>query len=93
MINHKALRALYPTTFNILEHQNGTVEVYDAAGNQIQINLDTVQNWVDPEAYKTKRQAEYPSFADQLDTIFHDGLDAWKSQIQAVKDKYPKGNA
>jgi len=41
--------------------------------------------------YKTQRAAEYPSFADQFDTIFHDGLDAWKAQIQAVKDKYPKG--
>jgi hypothetical protein len=40
--------------------------------------------------YKIQRAAEYPSFADQFDTIFHDGLDAWKAQIQAVKDKYPK---
>jgi hypothetical protein len=40
-----------------------------------------------------KRASEYPSFADQFDTIFHDGLDAWKAQIQAVKDKYPKGVA
>jgi hypothetical protein len=41
--------------------------------------------------YKAQRATEYPSFADQFDTIFHDGLDAWKAQIQAVKDKYPKG--
>jgi len=44
----------------------------------------------DAKEYQRKRAAEYPSFADQFDTIFHDGLDAWKAQIQAVKDKYPK---
>lgn len=42
--------------------------------------------------YSRKRAIEYPSFANQFDTIFHDGLDAWKAQIQAVKDKYPKGS-
>ena len=41
--------------------------------------------------YVEKRAAEYPSIPDQLDTIFHGGLDAWKAQIQVVKDKYPKG--
>jgi len=40
--------------------------------------------------YSQKRAAEYPSITDQLDTIFHSGLDAWKEQIQAIKDKYPK---
>lgn len=40
--------------------------------------------------YQRDRAEAYPSFADQFDTIFHDGLDVWKEQIQAVKDKYPK---
>lgn len=40
--------------------------------------------------YIAQRKAEYPSFADQLDKIFHEGVDAWKADIQAVKDKYPK---
>lgn len=40
--------------------------------------------------YAEKRAAEYPSFADQLDLIYHDGVDAWKAVIQSVKDKYPK---
>jgi len=41
--------------------------------------------------YIPKRQAEYPSIADQLDDIYHNGIDAWKATIKAVKDKYPKG--
>ena len=40
--------------------------------------------------YQRQRAAEYPSYADQFDQIFHDGIDAWKLSIQAVKDKYPK---
>lgn len=40
--------------------------------------------------YAAKRSMSYPPLTDQLDKIFHEGLDAWKADIQAVKDKYPK---
>ena len=40
--------------------------------------------------YADKRSAEYPSIEDQLDDIYHNGVDGWKSTIKAVKDKYPK---
>ena len=40
--------------------------------------------------YKRDRAAEYPSIADQLDDIYHNGIDAWKATIKATKDKYPK---
>ena len=42
------------------------------------------------DSYKSKRRAEYPSMADQLDDIYNNGVDAWKATIKAVKDKYPK---
>ena len=42
------------------------------------------------ESYKEQRAREYPSYADQFDQIYHEGVDAWKASIQAVKDKYPK---
>jgi hypothetical protein len=41
--------------------------------------------------YKKDRTAEYPSFADQFDLLYHGGYDAWKAAIQTVQDKYPKG--
>jgi len=41
-------------------------------------------------SYKEKRLMEYPLFADQFDMLYHQGFDAWKAAIQAVKDKYPK---
>ena len=40
--------------------------------------------------YVEKRAEAYPSIADQLDDIYHNGIDSWKSTIKAVKDKYPK---
>ena len=42
------------------------------------------------DSYKSKRRAEYPSLVDQLDDIYHNGIDGWKATIKAIKDKYPK---
>ena len=39
---------------------------------------------------KENRQADYPSIADQLDDIYHNGIDGWKATIKTTKDKYPK---
>ena len=85
-MNHKAIYALYPTVVTI----DDTDGARDAQGNKVEINMATVNAWVDPDTYKYQRVAEYPSIADQLDKIFHDGIDEWKETIQAVKDKYPK---
>ena len=41
--------------------------------------------------YVEKRKAEYPEIKDQLDDIYHNGIDEWKKTIKAVKDKHPKG--
>tara|TARA_R100000008_G_C3505289_1_gene125845 strand:- start:199 stop:489 length:291 start_codon:yes stop_codon:yes gene_type:complete len=51
------------------------------------IRLDRVY---DDEKYKRDRAAEYPSVVDQLDDIYHNGIDAWKATIKTTKDKYPK---
>ena len=40
--------------------------------------------------YARNRAREYPSIADQLDEIYHNGLDSWKAKIKEIKDKYPK---
>ena len=47
------------------------------------------QNEAD-KTYADKRRVEYPSIADQLDDIYHNGIDAWKATIKTTKDKYPK---
>ena len=40
--------------------------------------------------YQEKRKLEYPDWGDQLDQIYHSGIDVWKSDIKKIKDKYPK---
>lgn len=44
----------------------------------------------DSFSYIKNRKESYPSIEDQLDLIYHKGVDAWKAEIRAVKDKYPK---
>ena len=85
-MNHKAIRAIYSQVVTI----DDTAGAFDAQGNKVEIDMTLVNAWVDPEAYKYKRAVEYPSIADQLDKIFHDGIDEWKKTIQNVKEKYPK---
>tara|TARA_R110000824_G_scaffold365269_1_gene553765 strand:+ start:70 stop:363 length:294 start_codon:yes stop_codon:yes gene_type:complete len=48
---------------------------------EAKINLLNIQN---------ARKEEYPSIADQLDDIYHNGINAWKATIKVTKDKYPK---
>ena len=47
-------------------------------------------DYVGVTTYTEARAAEYPPIEDQLDKIYHDGIDAWKADIKAIKDKYPK---
>tara|TARA_B100000902_G_scaffold348216_1_gene356025 strand:- start:215 stop:511 length:297 start_codon:yes stop_codon:yes gene_type:complete len=49
-----------------------------------------LQTEYDNNAYQRNRAAEYPSIPDQLDDIYHNGIDAWKATIKVTKDKYPK---
>lgn len=60
---------------------------------EIDAELVRLQSAYDANEYQRKRAEEYPSFADQFDLLYHGGLDAWKSAIDEVKEKYPKGNA
>jgi len=52
-----------------------------------QVELQTAY---DNAEYQRNRAKEYPSMADQLDDIYHNGIDAWKATIKTTKDKYPK---
>ena len=45
----------------------------------------------DAKEYQRLREPEYPDIADQLDDLYHNGIDGWKATIKVTKDKYPKG--
>ena len=58
--------------------------------SEIDAEVTRLNKVYDDEKYKRDRAAEYPSIADQLDDIYHNGIDAWKATIKTTKDKYPK---
>lgn len=89
-MNHKAIYKLYPQVVTV---DDGT-GAFDAQGNKVEIDLAAVNAWVDPNAYKYKRQAEYPPITDYLDGIVKGNqaqIDKYIADCQAVKAKYPKG--
>ena len=57
---------------------------------EIEAKLAELQYQEEVNAYQEKRKLEYPNWEDQLDQIYHSGVDAWKADIKAIKDKYPK---
>ena len=58
---------------------------------EITAEVTRLQAEYDNKEYQRQRAAAYPSIADQLDLIYHNGIDAWKETISAVKAEYPKG--
>ena len=57
----------------------------------IQAKQAELKTAYDNAQYQRDRKAEYPSIEDQLDDLYHNGIDGWKATIKATKDKYPKG--
>ena len=41
-------------------------------------------------SYVDARKSEYPPLEEQLDQIYHSGIEAWRTDITKIKDKYPK---
>ena len=60
---------------------------------EIQAEITRLQAEFEAKAYQRSRAAEYPAIGDQLDALFHAGVfpAEMAAQIQAIKDKYPKG--
>ena len=88
---HKAIRAIHNNVITIQGDTKEDIIALDNSGNSVTINWSNVEAWTDPNEYQYKRAAEYPSIVDQLDDMYHNGIDGWKTTIKAVKDKYPKG--
>ena len=88
-LDHNAIRKAYPDVVTISDDKGA----YDKDGNSVtleQSKIDAARVELDKLKYQTQRKAEYPAIEDQLDNIYHNGIDGWKTTIKAVKDKYPK---
>ena len=57
---------------------------------KIEAKMAELKAVYDAKEYQRKRQPEYPSIVDQLDDLYHNGIDGWKATIKVIKDKYPK---
>ena len=57
---------------------------------EIDSKIVKLQAQFDSEHYKLQRQEEYPSWQDQMDLLYHGGIDALKAELKKTKDKYPK---
>ena len=91
---HEAIYELYEDAVSVIGNTVETVEVFDENGDAITIVDDDVTAKIteleNANEYKQARAFAYPSIQDQLDEIFHNGIDSWKAIIQQVKDDNPK---
>ena len=90
-LDHEAIRKAYPS-IRVLDDSFKTYGL-DKDGNKVDIvqsNVDAARVELAKLDYQWKRADEYPSVVDQLDDIYHNGIDGWKATIKTTKDKYPK---
>jgi hypothetical protein len=62
----------------------------DILAKQAELKTDFDAKQYQRDRTKRPEDGGYPSIGDQLDDIYHNGIDAWKATIKAIKDKYPK---
>lgn len=95
--DHEAVRKAYPEVVTVRDGDNNA-GAFDKDNNKItldQSKVDAARTTLDAEAvanvYQGERKKAYPSIRDQLDYIYHNGIDKWKTDIvDPVKTKYPK---
>ena len=93
-LDHEAIYSAYSGTVVSIDDGQGA---FDKDGKSVTLDnakVAAARKALDDAAaaikYKSDRAAEYPTWQDQLDKIYHSGIDAWKVDIKAIKDKYPK---
>ena len=83
-INPQAEATIRGDDIDNIEWHNGTPPIPKeqilAIIPQVEQEIKTIEN----------RVKEYGSWQDQLDEIYHEGLDSWKTRIASIKAKYPK---
>ena len=91
---HEAIRELYTDVVYIddaigaFDKDNKKVTLDE---DKIKIKISELETAYNKLEYQRQRKNEYPSIEDQLDEIYHNGIDSWKTKIKAIKDKHPKG--
>tara|TARA_R100001129_G_C5202169_1_gene214129 strand:+ start:212 stop:478 length:267 start_codon:yes stop_codon:yes gene_type:complete len=84
----KAIKAINPNAEFTIDNDDLDNIVW--LNNTTPISKEDIISKENEISYIAKREKEYPNIIDQLDDIYHNGIDGWKETIKAVKDKYPK---
>ena len=77
--------AFIPVTPDNIDYQQFVNDIYTQG-----LGIVEGTDYVGVVSYTDARREEYPSIEDQLDKIYHSGVNAWKADIKVIKDKYPK---
>jgi len=93
MTKANALQSLRPNAQWVL--RGDSLEWLDTVQTQpteaeITAEIARLKAEYEAKEYQRQRAAAYPSIADQLDLLYHGGVDAWKAAITAVKEEFPK---
>ena len=92
--DHDAIREAYPNEQLEIIDGKGVFKSKTNATETFSVDqtlVDAARVKLDKLVYKAQRQMEYPDWQSQLDYIYHNGLDKWKTDIvDPVKAKYPK---
>ena len=86
-INSNAKVTCDNENIDTIQWHDGTTPISKA---DIEAKMVELQADYDAKQYQRDRANDYPSIVDQLDKIYHSGIDEWKKVIKATKDKYPK---
>ena len=91
ILDHQAIRKAYP---NVTFINDTDSVIKDAEGKDVvveQSKIDAARVELNKLSYIGQRAQEYPDWDVQLDYIYHNGIDKWKTDIvDPVKNKYPK---
>ena len=92
-LDHEAIRSAYSNVVTIND-STGAFDKDDKSVTLDNAKVTAARKSIDDayaaKKYQRDRANEYPSVVDQLDLIYHSGIDAWKAKIKETKDKYPK---
>jgi len=92
IFRHKAIRILYPEVVTSVDNKS-----YDSSGTLVNVDENAVseknnelQADYDSKQYQRDRASAYPSWQEQMDLLYHGGVDALKAELKKTKDKFPK---
>jgi hypothetical protein len=89
-MKHQAIYELYPDVVTV----DDECGAFDKNGNKVEIDSELVKKTqleiFNKKAYFYQRAMAYPSITEQLDMIYHGGIEQWKAKINEIKKQFPK---